>query len=116
MNWHVFNRDNPDTWPKLDCKFLVCGDNEELVVCKWDKALKCFYDDKGFAEYWECFYVTIGYLPYIKRELCSPKCMREYPPYCEYEDDGYCLCGVECPYKIEVMEYCLGDKCVWKEF
>lgn len=109
MDWHVYDRDNPDTWPKLDCKFLVCGDNEELVVCKWDKVLKCFYDDKGFAEYWECFYVVIGYLPFIERELHPEKCIKE-DGRCEYDDNGYCLCENKCKHKRVATEYSIGHK------
>lgn len=115
MNWHVYDRDNPDTWPELDCYYLIYGDNDILAVCSWDPALKCFYDNNGFTEYWECFYVTIGYLPYIERELHPIKCMKESFS-CEYEDDGYCLCETECKYGRKSTEYSIGHKRIWKEF
>lgn len=116
MNWHVFKRDDPDTWPELDCFFLVCCENDELVTCKWDNILGCFYNDEiGFAEFWECFYVSVGYLPYIEREVHPMKCMQENT-LCEYDDNGYCLCETECQYKREATEYCLSYKRIWKEF
>ena len=115
MNWKVFNRDNPDTWPEVDCLFFVYNDEDILAVCNWDPVLKCFYDLNGFAEYWECFYVSVGYLPYIEKELHPIKCMKEHF-LCEHEDDGYCLCKTECKYKREATEYSIGHKRIWKEF
>ena len=23
MNWHLFRKDNPNTWPEIDCPMLV---------------------------------------------------------------------------------------------
>ena len=116
MNWKVFRRDDPDTWPQIDCKFLVCGDNDTLAVCEWDKVLKCFYDERGFTEYWECFYATIGYLPFIERELRLAKCKGDRCLCSDY-DDGYCLGddrGCKC---MEVVtEYSIGHKRIWKDF
>lgn len=116
MNWKVFNRDDHNTHPKLDCKFLVCGDNDELKVCEWDNSLKCFYDGNGFVEYWECLYVTISYLPFIEKELHPAKC-KEDRYLCSHYDDGYCLGeDTKCKSIEEVTEYVLGSKPIWKEF
>lgn len=117
MNWHMFKRDDPKTWPEIDCPMLICTDNELLITCLWDNALKCFYNDEiGFTEYWECFYSYIGYLPYIEKELHPTKC-KDNRYLCSHYDDGYCL-GEDTKCKgIEVVtEYSIGHKRIWKEF
>ena len=114
MNWHVFKRDDPDTWPEVDCLFIICGEYENIFICKWDPDLKCFYDSSGLIN-WDCLYTSVGYLPYIEKELHPIKCMKESFS-CEYEDDGYCLCETECKYGRKATEYSIGHKRIWKEF
>ena len=122
MNWHVFKRDDPSTWPEIDCPMLVhCDLFNTLYVCKWDNDINKFFEEidynKRFLHHFkECFYSYIGYLPYIEKECHPAKCKGDKYLCSEY-DDGYCLgddLGCKC---MEVVtEYSLGHKRIWKEF
>ena len=73
MKWHVFKKDDPNTWPELDCPIVTYKENEDdfdgmmFLICKWSPTLKTFveyYD--GYImpyEFDECFYSYIGYVP-----------------------------------------------------
>jgi hypothetical protein len=120
MNWHVFKRDDPETWPEVDCPLLVCwsnGDDYRLYNAKWDSEDKQFIHDLRWIVFQkgDVFYTYIGYIPYIERELHPIKCAQERPR-CAHYDDGYCLCETKCKFQKEVTEYSLGHKRIWKEF
>ena len=117
MNWRVFKRDDPNTWPEIDCKFLVCYDYDQLAVCEWDKTLKCFYDENGFAEYWECYYSYIGYIPNGYKTHKTLHCLNDNNCKIGCDDDGYCLYDFcKCEQQVEVNEYEVETKRIWKEF
>ena len=117
MNWKLYRKDDPNTYPEIDCWVLACravGDNFYLARCKWDKGSKCFIGD-GAAAWNECYYVYISYVPDGYRTAKVKKCGRD--KRCEYDDDGYCESDDYCEHAKEMNEYWLNDnKRVWKEF
>ena len=122
MTWFVYKKDEPNTWPILDCNFLVCvGDT--LIEAKWDRKYNCFVDAvfKKEIEADEYFYAYISWLPkrYIAHSVA--KCIND--KNCPYgcEDDGYCmydnLLGSDtCGSKRIVNEYEIKTEFVCKEF
>lgn len=122
MNWHVFKRDDPDTWPKIDCPMLVyCDLFNILYVCKWDNNINKFFEevdcDKRFLHHFrECFYAYIGYLPYIEKECHPAKCKGDRYLCSEYDDGYYLGDDLGCKGMEIVTEYSIGHKRIWKEF
>ena len=116
MNWRVFKIDDPDTWPEIDCPILVSKsiDNYPMVY-QWDSREHCFLNDYDTYYPNKCFYMYIGYLPYIESVFHPIKCNNE-EHRCASCDDGYCLeeLGI-CGYAKEVTEYSIGLKRVWKD-
>ena len=121
MNWHLYRKDDPNTWPEIDCPMLVYDDEmDELYICKWNHELSKFVSKKKkIIHYWkECYYKYIGYVPngYTVRKAKMCAC----PNRCEYEDDGYCFDkprNVVCKHMEKRTVYALNDnKRIWKEF
>lgn len=116
MNYHVFNKDNPSTWPKFNCPILVFKPNNNYpCIYQWDNNNDFFINHNEVYEPDKCFYKYIGYVPYIEKEFHPMKCTKE-DDKCEYEDDGYCLCKRKCKYKHKTTEYLLGYKRILKNF
>lgn len=121
MNWKVFKREDPNTWPKVDCPLFVCwtnGKRHKFYDARWDTEAKRFMHDWRwifFEKEGDIFYVSIGYIPYIERETHPMKCIT-IDSACEYEDDGYCLFDGFCTCQKEITEYMIGYKRIWKEF
>ena len=120
MNWKVFKSDDPETWPKINCLFLICwtrGKRYKFYNAVWDNEVKCFTHDlrKIIFEVGDIFYVNISYIPYIQKELHPVKCsINDWG--CEFNDDGYCLNDEKCGHQKAVTEYMLGAKVICKEF
>lgn len=127
-NWHVYRKDDPNTWPKIDCPMLIYvkygEETEFLHICIFDKRFKKFYGisslknaDHAFA-FAECYYQYIGYIPNGYKAIETKKCIL-CKGTCEYEDDGYCVDAPEdkdCIFCKEVTEYSLNDfKRIWKK-
>lgn len=128
MNWHLYRKDDPNTWPEIDCPMLTCRYFSdmfyELKIMYWDQNNNSLYYIENM-ERRDCYedelyYQYIGYIPdgykVIKTTLCGV-----YPEkLCEYVDDGYCFdCPreIHCKHMHEVNEYSLNDnKRIWKEF
>ena len=123
MNWHLYRKDNPSTWPEIDCPMLVYDDTWcDFHICKWNNELKRFVEPKSkILHYWkECYYQYIGYVP-NGYKICKTKKCGVWPDIrCEYADDGYCFDlprHLGCKHIVEVNEYSLNDnKRIWKEF
>ena len=130
MNWKLYRKDNPNTWPEIDCPMLVYVKyrmgTEELHVCRFDKRFKKFYGmtdlqvaNHAFA-FTECYYQYISYVPDGYKAIKTKKCGVWPNTKCQYADDGYCFDlprHVTCKYTEEVTEYVLNDnKRIWKEF
>ena len=118
MNWHVFKRDDPSTYPESDCPMLLYTENESgrftLSVRYWNKEENAFWSLKGCTWFippsdWTCFYTYITHLPYIEKELHPVKCSKN-KPRCAHYDDGYCLAETGCKSAKVVTEYMIGLK------
>ena len=121
MCWHVYKKDDPNTYPKLDCPILIYDDAWcEFYICKWNHTINKFFEPKEkLLHTWkECYYQYIGYVPDGYKTLQPNKCMAELQERCELEDDGYCMdVHKPCPFRKTVNEYSLKDnKRIWKEF
>lgn len=118
MNWKVYKKNDPNTYPEIDCWVLACkvdGDKHLLARCKWDKGSKCFVGD-GAGAWSECYYVYIAYIPNGYKTARVMKCGRK-DGRCDDEYDGYCESDGCCVFAKEVNEYWLYDnKRVWTEF
>lgn len=123
MKWHVFKRDDPSTYPEVDCPMLVLLNDVTVVACSWNNKLKYFYNDEyEFTD--GCFYAYIGYVPaeykvhhpvgcgYVDENGDECAC-----PY-GFDDDGYCMCDKEfkCEHQIVRNEYEVIMRRIWKEF
>lgn len=123
MSWHIFRKDDPNTWPKIDCPILIYDENWcNFYICKWKQDLNKFIEpNRKILHYWnECYYQYIGYVPNGYKVIKTKKCS-EYPEMlCEYVDDGYCFDApddMSCEFCKEVTEYSLNDlKRIWKKF
>lgn len=120
MQWKVFKRDNPSTYPDIDCPLLVYwtdGNRDIFYTAKWDNEDKEFVRDLRTIRFYkgDIFYSYLAYVPYIEKELHPIKCDMRYKA-CGHEDDGYCLFGNKCQGKCQTTEYSLGLKRIWKDF
>lgn len=121
MKWHLYKKDDPNTWPKVDCPMVVClyhpSDGEmELHMCKsFVKGFGVFMFQDGGTCCTECYYAYIGYVPSGYKTTYPIRCMRD-GDRCAYEDDGYCMFESECEFAKEVPEYSIEEKRIWKEF
>ena len=123
INWKVFNRDDPRTYPQIDCPMIIYKPYAScftLDVHYFDNTTEKFYQKEGgdgrwYKNYSECYYSYITSVPYIEQELHPIKCDMEHKR-CEYEDDGYCLCDNKCKHQCEITEYALGSTKIWKDF
>lgn len=119
MKWNLYNKDNPNTWPQIDCPMVVCkfyGDAMNIEVCSWDRRSNQFYDeiDSHYFNYNECYYAYIGYVPSGYKTRNVTKCTGNTD--CEWCDNGYCLLRESCKQQKEVDEYRIEEKSIWKEF
>lgn len=123
MNWHVYKKDNPNTWPQCDCPMVVYGGvpfyRNLLDIFKWDNTTKNFiYSDKRVMTVEECYYAYIGYVPSGYKTCYPIICTCKNCPE-GYDDNGYCMDydnEYACGYKKEVEEYSIEQKRIWKEF
>ena len=122
MTWRLYKKDDPNTWPQIDCPMLVylyhANGDMNLWICKWNKDKKWFIRDEMcnfFTE--ECYYAYIGYIPSGYKTTYPAKCTRD--DRCGYDDDGYCMLEAEnqhCEFAKTVPEYSIEEKRIWKEF
>ena len=125
MKWHLFKKDDPNTWPELDCPMVVCDKYERLNMCDWDNECKWFvsYNPETYLYYThldECYYAYIGYVPSGYKVFNPIVCTNKKHGYtCDEYDDGYCMyrdLHPNCKYQKEVNEYGIEVKAIWKEF
>ena len=121
MNWKVFKKNDPSTYPEIDCPLLIYwtdGSREIFYTAKWDAEDKEFVHDLRTIRFYkgDIFYAYLSYVPYIENEMHPAKC-KEDKYLCSHYDDGYCLGeDTKCKCIEEVTEYSLGYKRIWKEF
>ena len=129
MKWHVFKKDDPSTYPEIDCPMLVCkywGDDIDLEVHHFNNQLNKFYvrDCGHYKAYDECFYAYIGYVPRDYKVHNPIGCgyvddhWGNYYCPCGFEDHGYCMCddGFKCEHQVVRNEYEIVVRKIWKEF
>lgn len=121
MNWHLYRKDDSNTWPEIDCPMLVYIE-DSLVLCHWDTEFECFIPDDSdavlcYSDVFECCYVYIGYVPDTYKTYQVKKCNGCFSDWCGSEDDGYCM-DEECKCRYQSMEneYEINLKRIWKEF
>ena len=119
MKWRLYKKDDPNTWPRIDCPMVVYNhEAEKINICKKYIPGALILDNGGLI-FNECYYAYIGFVPSGYKTLYPIKCMCEYDDRCAYEDDGYCMdyendCA--CEYKKETAEYFIEENRIWKEF
>ena len=121
MDWKVFKKDDPSTYPEIDCPLLICwtnGEESRFYTGNWDNEDKKFVRDLKWMFFYEgdIFYQYLSYAPFIERE-CHPAKCEDDRYMCSNYDSGYCLgedTGCRC-IRI-VTEYSIGHKRIWKEF
>ena len=123
MKWNVFKKDDPNTWPEIDCPILVYDDVfVEFYICKWNNSLGKFVEpQKKILHHWrECYYAYIGYVPSGYKVFNPIICANKKHGYtCDEYDDGYCMyrdLHPDCEHQKEVNEYGVELKRIWKEF
>lgn len=123
MKWNLYNKDNPNTWPQIDCPMIISlydpSDKLNLRIWTWDNKKNCFIKENQFKFFTdECYYAYIGYVPSGYKTLYPVICTCESCPE-GYDDNGYCMdydndCACGC--KKEIAEYSIEEKRIWKEF
>lgn len=125
MKWHLYKKDDPNTWPKIDCPMVVWT-GEDLFLCDWYNDYRkmfdlcevidpCFYE--RLRDLTELYYAYIAYVPSCYKTLYPTRCTKE--SYCEYgyDDDGYCMAeNQQCYFAKLVPEYEIEEKTIWREF
>ena len=116
MRWNVFNINDKETWPRINCPILVSKSVDAFPqVYQWDKNNNIFINNNEVYEPDFCFYKYITRLPYIAQTTYPIEC-KIYNERCDYYDDGYCLNKEECKYKHKKAEYLLSYKYCGKEY
>jgi len=128
-HWHLYRKDDPNTWPEIDCPMLVCrwfNDTfYELKIMYWEQDKRQFYYanhsmERYYCEEDELYYLYVGYIPNGYKAIKIKKCGVWSDTRCQYADDGYCFDlprHLNCKHIVEVTEYSLNDnQRIWKEF
>lgn len=118
MNWHLYKKDDPNTWPKIHCPMVLCQDEKVMsFLYFWDNDENCFFNRRSVRGYNfnECYYAYIGYVPSGYKTLYPTRCIKK-GIRCADEDDGYCMFESPCEFAKEVPEYKFEEKRIWKEF
>lgn len=120
MNWRLFKKDDPDTWPEFDCPIVVSkiyGETISVHVSKWDNKLHKFYDEDGhYYNYDECYYSYITYIPKGYKVYHPVRCKNDDNCKIGCNDNGYCIYDCECEQRFVVSEYEIIPKLIVKEF
>ena len=117
MKWHLYNKDDPNTWPQVDCPIVVYKMSGGYPdVYQWDPVEHCFVNEKTY-KCQECYYAYIGYVPSGYRTLYPTKCTKEKRCDEGHDDDGYCMTeNPTCEFAKVIPEYVIEEKAIWKEF
>ena len=123
MKWYLYRKDDPNTWPQIDCPMVVYypykqyHDSDDIIfIGRWDNDRKQFFTPKKWWDGKELYYAYVGYVPSGYKTCYSTRCMRENDDRCAYDDDGYCMFDISCEFAKEVPEYGIEEKVIWKEF
>ena len=125
MKWHLYRKDDPNTWPQIDCPMVVWT-GEHILLCEWYNDDRKMFDlaeeiDPIFYEklryLTEFYYAYIGYVPNGYKTVYPIRCTQD--KWCEegYDDNGYCMAeDPQCKFAKVVPEYVIEEKAIWKEF
>jgi hypothetical protein len=126
MNWHVYKKDDPSTWPEIDCPMLIYNEVWcEFHICKWNNIINRFFEPKEkLLHTWkECYYKYIGYIPNgysVSHPVVCGRIDEEGNELikCDFWHDGYCENEESvCEYSQVLNNYYIYDeKRIWKEF
>lgn len=120
MKWHLYKKDDPSTWPQIDCPMLVYfpeSGGSLTIDVYWNNEDQYFADEYGILDF-DFYYAYIGYVPSGYKELYPTKCTCDKRCKYGFDDDGYCMSDrtFACEYKRDVAEYEIEEKRIWKEF
>lgn len=125
MRWHLYKKDNPSTWPKIDCPMVVhwsykqYNDSDHIIfIGRWDNDKKQFYTPKKWWSEAELYYAYIGYIPSGYKTHHPIICTCDNCPE-GYDDNGYCMDydnEYACGCKQEIEEYSIEEKRIWRGF
>ena len=125
MKWHLYKKDDPNTWPQIDCPMVVYYPYKQyydsadcIILCCWDNDRDCFYTATESWDKRELYYAYIGYVPSGYKTCYPVVCTCKDCPE-GHDDNGYCMDydnDYACGYKKEVPEYGIEEKAIWKEF
>lgn len=123
MKWHLYKKDDPNTWPEYDCPTVVMwkeGKNDYGALCRWNNKKKRFYNKIYPVMHDECYYAYIAYIPVGYNTFTPTICTNKKHGYmCDQYDDGYCMYRdfhSNCEYQKTINEYSVETKRIWKEF
>lgn len=119
MKWYVFKKDDPSTYPEIDCPMLVFknfDDDYLFARSHWDNVAKCFVGD-GASAWNECYYAYICYVPSGHKVHQTLRCLNDKNCKFGCNDDGYCMYDFcECEQQVVRNEYEVMREWVWKKF
>lgn len=92
MNWRLYRKDDPNTWPEIDCPMDACiyiADGLYLIkIVYYDIKANVFYYFECMNRYDvksdELYYRYIGYIPNGYKTLKAKKCSAYPEKLCEY--------------------------------
>ena len=122
MKWCLYKKDDPNTWPKIDCPLLVYGGapfyRDVLDTVDWDNTSKSFvWQNERVLSFDECYYAYIGHIPCGYKTHKVIKCANDISCTIGCNDDGYCMYDYyKCEQQREENEYEIEEKRIWKEF
>ena len=125
MTWRLYKRNDPNTWPQIDCPVLVYDSfkqyqdsKENVFICYWDNDRKQFYTPLKWCDKDEYYYTYIAFIPSGYKTVWPIKCTKGRN-CCEdgYDDEGYCMAdNLECKFGQAVPMYNIEEKSIWREF
>ena len=93
-SWHVYRKDDPNSWPEIDCPILVYvkekNEHERLELCEWEVFTKQFiqFNSRRYVinPYFfdECYYQYISYVPNGYTAIKTKKCGLWHEGFCQY--------------------------------
>ena len=125
MKWHLYKKDDPNTWPRFDSPMVVWT-GEKLLLCDWYNDERkmfdvlevmdpiCFEQLRHLTEF---YYAYIAYVPYGYKTHKVIMCTDDSNCKIGCNDNGYCMYDeFECENQRKVNEYSIEEKLIWQEF
>ena len=124
MKWRLYKKNDPNTWPQIDCPMVVYypfkqyHDSKPVIfIGNWDNDRKQFFTPKKWWDEEMFYYAYIGYVPSSHKAHDVLKCAGDNNCKMGGDDDGYCMYGFcNCEQQLDMREYSIEEKAIWKEF